>query len=66
MLVCNALITLSLLLCQFTQDELSSITPGDIVKWMNVKLYNKEDPGAEDPPLNGSHHTLDYYKKSIR
>ncbi|KAL9191250.1 hypothetical protein ACHAXT_000956 [Thalassiosira profunda] len=50
---------------EFTQDELGSITPGDIVKWMNVKLYNKEDPGAEDPPLNGSHHTLDYYKKSI-
>lgn len=34
-------------------------------KWMNIKLYNKEDPGPNDRPLNGSHHTLDYYKKSI-
>lgn len=32
---------------------------------MNVKLYNKEDPKDGDMPLNGSHHTLDYYKKSI-
>ncbi|KAL7543240.1 hypothetical protein ACHAXR_012557 [Thalassiosira sp. AJA248-18] len=50
---------------EFTQDELSAVTPQDIIKWMNVKLYNKEDPLEDDRPLNGSHHTLDYYKKSI-
>jgi len=50
---------------EFTQDELSGVTPQDIIKWMNVKLYNKENPEEEDRPLNGSHHTLDYYKKSI-
>lgn len=50
---------------EFTQDELSAVAPEDIIKWMNVKLYNKEDPDEEDRPVNGSHHTLDYYKKSI-
>jgi len=50
---------------EFTQEELSSITPFDIIQWMNMKLYNKENPGPDDRPLNGSHHTLDYYKKSI-
>eukprot|EP00584_Thalassiosira_punctigera_P018498 CAMPEP_0172554986 /NCGR_PEP_ID=MMETSP1067-20121228/57433_1 /TAXON_ID=265564 ORGANISM="Thalassiosira punctigera, Strain Tpunct2005C2" /NCGR_SAMPLE_ID=MMETSP1067 /ASSEMBLY_ACC=CAM_ASM_000444 /LENGTH=579 /DNA_ID=CAMNT_0013343477 /DNA_START=33 /DNA_END=1772 /DNA_ORIENTATION=+ len=50
---------------EFTQDELSCVTPQDVVKWMNVKLYNKEDPEEDARPLNGSHHTLDYYKKSI-
>lgn len=50
---------------EFTQDELGSVAPEDIIKWMNVKLYNKDDPSDFDRPLNGSHHTLDYYKKSI-
>ena len=30
-----------------------------------MKLYNREDPEYDAKPLNGSHHTLDYYKKSI-
>ena len=50
---------------QFTQDELSAIKPQDIMKWMNMKLFAKEDPGDDEMPINGSHHTIDYYKKSI-
>jgi len=50
---------------EFTQDELRAVSPQDLVNWMNMKLYNKEDPDEDDRPLNGSHHTLDYYKKSI-
>ena len=50
---------------EFTNDELSAITPTDIIRWMNVKLYEKEHPGEGDEPVHGSHHTLDYYKKSI-
>jgi len=50
---------------EFTQDELGAVTPSDIIRWMNMKLYNTEEPGDDDRPLNGSHHTLDYYKKSI-
>lgn len=50
---------------EFTQDELSAVSPQDVVNWMNMKLYNTEDPNEEDRPLSGSHHTLDYYKKSI-
>jgi hypothetical protein len=32
---------------------------------MNTKLYDKEYPDDEEIPLNGNHHTIDYYKKSI-
>ena len=50
---------------QFTQDELSAIKPQDIVKWMNMKLFSNEDPRPDEMPISGSHHTIDYYKKSI-
>lgn len=50
---------------EFSQQELGVIGPRDIVKWMNAKLYNTEDPQEHMMPLNGSHHTLDYYMKSI-
>lgn len=51
---------------QFTQEELSVVKPEDIVKWMTKKLYDKYDPGENEKPTSGSHHTIDYYKKSIR
>ena len=50
---------------EFSEDELAAVTPSDICRWMNVKMFRKSNPGANEKPLFGSHHTLDYYKKSL-
>jgi len=50
---------------EFTQEELKTITPEAICKWMRLKIYGKEDIVDGDEPKYGSHHTLDNYKKSI-
>lgn len=43
---------------EFTNDELSAITPNDVVNWMNIKLFGTLDPGPTTKPLHGSHHTI--------
>jgi hypothetical protein len=50
---------------QFTVDELSAITPQDLITWMTFKLYNKETADEDEVPLRGSHNSIDFYKKSI-
>jgi len=49
----------------FTNEELSAITPGQIIRYFKYKLYGDGDVNVSDKPLSGSHHTLDYYKKAI-
>jgi hypothetical protein len=49
---------LALVSIQFTKEELSVITPIDVVKWMNIKLYNTEYPDDDELPLNGSEYTF--------
>ncbi len=50
---------------QFTADDLSAITPQDLIKWMTFKLYKKETADDDEIPLHGSHSSIDFYKKSI-
>lgn len=50
---------------KFTGEELSLITPDDLIKWMTFKLYNKEAADLDEIPVRGSHFSIDFYKKSI-
>ncbi|KAK1746653.1 hypothetical protein QTG54_003260 [Skeletonema marinoi] len=54
---------------QFSEDELSTVTPESILKWMNKKICGDADAdmlhGDIPTPIRCSHHVLDFYKKSI-
>ena len=50
---------------EFTFEELNSIKPKDLYKWMANKCFGKEDPGPEDLPLYARSSSLCYYKKAI-
>ena len=42
----------------FTNEELSAITPDQIIRYFKYKLYGDGDVNVSDKPLSGSHHTL--------
>lgn len=42
----------------FTNEELSEITPDQIIRYFKYKLYGDGDVNVSDKPLSGSHHTL--------
>ena len=46
-------------------EELSVITPQDLIKWFTFKLYKKETVDEDEVPTHGSHFSIDFYKKSI-
>mmetsp|Transcript_7244 Transcript_7244/g.10712 ORF Transcript_7244/g.10712 Transcript_7244/m.10712 type:complete len:114 (-) Transcript_7244:1088-1429(-) len=48
----------------FSSTELALITPEQIIRYFKFKLYGDGDVDVSGQPLSGSHHTLDYYKKS--
>lgn len=51
---------------EFTEDELSTVEPQDIVNWMNIKMFGKLDPDLSGgTSMAGSHHTLAFYRKGI-
>ena len=54
----NFLDPLMLSSVQFTKEELSVITPKDVVKWMSIKLYSMEYPDDEELLLNSSESIL--------
>ena len=43
---------------EFTDTELSGITPEEIIRYFKFKLYGDGDVDVSDTPLSGSHHTL--------
>ncbi|KAL9191095.1 hypothetical protein ACHAXT_000801 [Thalassiosira profunda] len=49
----------------YSEAELSSIQPHDIVNWMNVKAFGTEEPDYRDPSVSGSHHTLAFWRKGL-
>eukprot|EP00536_Pseudo-nitzschia_multiseries_P002082 jgi/Psemu1/182624/e_gw1.27.224.1 len=50
----------------FNQEELNTVKPDHIYKWMCLKVYGMEDPGIDDNPVGGrSSSTLRYWKKAI-
>jgi hypothetical protein len=50
---------------EFTQVELSAITPTDLVQWMSLKVYSNPEPGENDNPICGRSSSLEHYKKAI-
>mmetsp|Transcript_3052 Transcript_3052/g.6699 ORF Transcript_3052/g.6699 Transcript_3052/m.6699 type:complete len:458 (+) Transcript_3052:253-1626(+) len=50
---------------EFSEDELSAITPTDICKWMNAKAFSTPNP-SPDAKLTGSgSSSLDFFKKAL-
>lgn len=49
----------------FTNAELGTIVPVEIVRWMCVKVYGMPDPGAHDNPTEGRSSSLEYFKKAL-
>lgn len=50
---------------EFTPDQLATIKPADVRRWMCVKVYGNPDPGPEDNPTMGRASSLEYYKKAL-
>jgi hypothetical protein len=49
----------------FVQQELSNITPDDLVRWMCLKAYGTAVPAEGDNPIHGRSSSLEHYKKAI-
>ena len=50
---------------KFTQQELAAITPMDLLWWMCLKVYSKEEPVPDDNSIEGCSNSLLYWKKAI-
>ena len=50
---------------KFTQQELAAITPMDLLWWMCLKVYGKEEPVPDDNSIEGHSNSLLYWKKAI-
>jgi hypothetical protein len=50
---------------KFSQRELAAITPNDLVRWMQKKVYGTEELGPDDNPTEGHSNSLLYWKKAI-
>ena len=50
---------------QFTNEELATITPEVIVRWMCLKVYGMPDPSPNDRPTEGRSNSLEFAKKAI-
>ena len=50
---------------EFSTEELSSITPQQIVRFMKLKVYGTPDPPHDANPTNGRSSSLQYLKKAI-
>jgi hypothetical protein len=49
---------------EFTEEELAAVTPTDVVRYINFKVFDNLEPTSYDPrPTSGTHHTVAYYKK---
>jgi hypothetical protein len=50
---------------RFTAQELGTLTPVNIKRWMCTKVYGIPNPGENDKPKHGRSSSLEYYKKAI-
>ena len=50
---------------QFTRNELAAITPEQLTRWMQLKVYGTADPLPTDNPTEGRSSSLEYAKKAI-
>jgi hypothetical protein len=49
----------------FSQDELASLQPADIERWMSVQAYGIPQPGPNANPTLARSNSLKYWKKGI-
>jgi hypothetical protein len=49
----------------YTQEELSCITPDNIVQWMNLPYFGTTDPALDANPSLAKSNTIQFYKKGI-
>ena len=49
----------------FTQEQLLTITPEQLCRWMKKKVYGTPDPGPEDKPTEGRASSIQFAKKAI-
>eukprot|EP00536_Pseudo-nitzschia_multiseries_P007382 jgi/Psemu1/17860/gm1.17860_g len=51
----------------FNQEELNTVKPDHIYKWMCLKVYGMDDPGIDDNPVSGRSSTLrEGFKTAVR
>ena len=50
---------------EFSPEELGTITPDEIVRWMSLKVYGTPDPEYDANPTEGRANSLTYYKKAL-
>jgi hypothetical protein len=50
---------------EFTQEQLLTIRPQDVARWMCLKAYGTPDPAPGDNPTHGRCSSLEYYKKAL-
>ena len=50
----------------FTNEELLTLQPNDIVRYAKLKVYGKPDPDTEvDKPTHGRSSSVEFLKKAI-
>ena len=49
---------------EFSRDELSTLTSADLMRWMNKKVYDVEDPSHDERPKARAG-TIGFWKKAI-
>jgi len=53
----------------FSREELAMVTPKDVYEWLCFKMFGTITPPDltnDDTVINGSHHTLAFYRKSLQ
>ena len=49
----------------FTEEELLTINPEELMRWLNYKVYGMPDPSPDDRPTVGRANTMLFRKKAI-
>jgi hypothetical protein len=50
----------------YRKSELNAVTPNDVLRWMNNKVFGMPDPPPLDAnPVSARSSSLQFYKKSI-
>jgi hypothetical protein len=50
---------------EFTQEQLTALTPGSIERWMKLRAYGTPDPGPDANPTHCCSTSLEYWKKAL-
>ena len=50
---------------EFSQEELTGITPNDIVEWCNIKTFGEPNPPLDANPTLARSNSIKFWKKAI-